>query len=161
MSQITLAIVTGAGLGIFGLSGCSSQPSSASFVDAQAVLPQGAAEKNRYVRRYMLTTVMIGEDTSYFTTQTDFAFDVPRQVWVGVYSLEGQPDERSRSGLRVVSRPEDMPVSFHGGCTIVNLVADAATGETLASWCNIDDRPGPDGAPRRSFEFRRVPAVSR
>lgn len=129
-------------------------------MDTRAVLPQGAAAKDRYVRRYLLTNVMIGDDTRYFTTQTDFAFDVPRQVWIGVYSLEGSLNERGRPGMHVVSKPDDMPEFVHGGCDTVNLVADADTGETLASWCNIDDRPAPNGMPRPLPEFRRSPTAS-
>jgi len=50
-------------------------------VDERAVLPRGALPKERYVRRYSLRDVQIGDDTPYFTTQGGFGFIAPRRVW--------------------------------------------------------------------------------
>jgi hypothetical protein len=115
-------------------------------VDEQAVLPEGALPKERYVRRYSLREVRIGDDTPYFTTQGPFGFGAPIRVWVAVYTLSGGGDEQHRPGLVELSEDEAMPMVFHGGCTVVNLVADQDNGETLASWCNMDDRPTADGS---------------
>jgi hypothetical protein len=117
-----------------------------SVVDEQAVLPEGALPKERYVRRYSLREVRIGDDTPYFTTQGPFGFVAPIRVWVAVYTLSGVGDEKHRPGLVVLSEDEAMPMVFHGGCTVVNLVADQDDGQTLASWCNVDDRPTADGS---------------
>ena len=117
-----------------------------SVVDAQAVLPDGALPKERYVRRYSLREVRVGDDTPYFTTQGEFGFVSPIRVWVAVYTLSGSGDEKHQPGLVVLSGDEAMPMVFHGGCTVVNLVADPDDGQTLASWCNVDDRPTADGS---------------
>ncbi len=120
----------------------ASPPVSA--VDVKAVLPDGALPKKRYVRRYSLREVRIGDDTPYFTTQGDFGFVAPVRVWVAVYTLSGGGDEKHQPGLVVLSEDEAMPMVFHGGCTVVNLVADPNDGQTLASWCNVDG-PTADG----------------
>lgn len=117
-------------------------------VEAKAVLPDGALSKERYVRRYSLREVRVGDDTPYFTTQGEFGFVAPRRVWVAVYTLPGDLDEKQRSGLIVMSEGDAMPMVFHGGCAVVNLVADPDDGKTLASWCNVDYRPTEDGSPR-------------
>lgn len=119
-----------------------------SVVDARAVLPDGALPKERYVRRYSLREVRIGDDTPYFTTQGVYAHLGPRRVWVAIYTLRGDGGEQHRPGLIVRSKDEAMPEVFHGGCAVVNLVADPDDGQTLASWCNVDDRPTLDGLPR-------------
>lgn len=126
-----------------------------SVVDAQAVLPDGALPKERYLRRYSLREVRIGDDTPYFTTQGAFAFVGPRRVWVAVYTLAGDGDERTQPGRVVLSGGEAMPMVFHGGCAVVNLVADPDDGQTLASWCNVDFRPTTDGSPRSVPTFIR------
>lgn len=124
-------------------------------VDEQAVLPEGAAPRDRYVRRYSLREVTIGDDTPFFTSQGEFGFLGPRRVWVAVYALPGTPAETGRPGLIVLAEAEEMPMIFHGGCHVVNLVADPDDGRTLASWCNVDDRLTPDGAPRPVPHFIR------
>ncbi|HEY0600186.1 hypothetical protein [Brevundimonas sp.] len=126
-----------------------------SVVDAQAVLPDGALPRERYVRRYSLREVRIGDDTPYFTTQGVFHHVTPRRFWVAVYTLPGDLDEKQRPALIVMSEEEAMPMVFHGGCRTVNLVADPDDGQTLASWCNADDRPTADGSPRASPAFVR------
>jgi hypothetical protein len=126
-----------------------------SVVDARAVLPDGALPKERYIRRYSLREVLIGDDTPYFTTQGEFGFVAPRRVWVAVYTLPGHLDEKHRPGLIVMSEEEAMPMAVHGGCMVVNLVADPDDGQTFASWCNVDDRPTADGSPRAVPTFIR------
>lgn len=98
---------------------------------------------------------MIGEDTPYFTTQGMFAFMGPRRAWVAVYTLPGEADEAARPGVVTLSRDERLPMVFHGGCAVVNLVADPDDGATLASWCNVDTRPTADGSPRALPSFVR------
>lgn len=115
---------------------------SVAGVDAQAVLPDEAHAKARYVRRYSLREVKIGDDTPYFTTQGALEFETPRRVWVGVYTLPGDLEEQGQAGASFVPDDGDLPVVFHGGCSVVNLVSDPVDGATLASWCNVDDRPG-------------------
>lgn len=144
----------------FGAEPCSilrrapaSPPVSA--VDGKAVLPNGALPGERYFRRYSLREVQIGDDTPYFTTQGDYGFMAPRRVWVAVYTLSGDGDEKGRPGLVVLADDEAMPMVFHGGCAVVNLVADPDDGQTLASWCNIDDRPTADGSARAASIFIR------
>jgi hypothetical protein len=126
-----------------------------SVVDAQAVLPDGALPKERYVRRYSLREVRIGDDTPYFTTQGVFAHLGTRRVWVAVYTLSGDDAGQHQPGVVVLSEDEAMPMVFHGGCRAVNLVADPDDGQTLASWCNVDDRPTADGSPRAVPSFIR------
>ena len=131
----------------------ASPPVSA--VDAKAVLPDGALPKEQYVRRYSLREVRVGDDTPYFTTEGEFGFVAPRRVWVAVYTFPGDLDEKQRPGLIVISEDDAMPMVFHGGCAVVNLVADPDDGKTLASWCNVDDRPTADGSPRAVPTFIR------
>ena len=97
----------------------------------------------------MLREISADEDAPYFTPQGVFQFFEPRRFWVAVYTLRGDEDEKHPPGLVVLSKDEEMPMVFHGGCTVVNLIADPDDGQTLASWCNIDDRPTADGSPRR------------
>lgn len=122
----------------FGLAGCKPKEGSAASVDAQAILPAGAFAKDQYTRSYLLADVKSTEDTPYFTTSEDFELAQPRRVWVAVYVLPDPLLETERLGLQVHTRAEQMPMAFHGGCGVVNLVADARSGETLASWCNVE-----------------------
>lgn len=130
-----------------------------SVVDAQAILPDGALPEERYVRRYSLREVRVGDDTPYFTTQGQFGFVSPVRVWVAVYTLGGGGggggDEKHQPGLVVLSEDEAMPMVFHGGCTVVNVIADPDDGQTLASWCNVDDSPTADGSLRAVPTFIR------
>lgn len=126
-----------------------------SVVDAQAVLPDGAFPRERYLRRYSLRDVRIGDDTPYFTTQGVFAHVGPRRVWVAVYTLAGDGGYEPQPGRLVLAEDEAMPMVFHGGCTVVNLVADPDDGRTLASWCNADYRPAANGSPRALPSFVR------
>jgi hypothetical protein len=51
--------------------------------------------------------------------------------------------------MHVVARRKQFPEFVHGGCAVVNIIADAETGETLGSWCNIDDGAPVNGMPTR------------
>lgn len=116
---------------------------TAAEANARAVLPEGARPKDAYGAYYLLKSVRTAEDLP-FTTSNDFALPQARRVWVAVFTAApGAP-----RGLHVVKGEAEMPQVVHGGCIAVNLIADAATGETLASWCNIDDRPPIGGMPR-------------
>lgn len=122
------------------------QPPPHKRVDDLAVLPDEAMSKSDYARFYALIELKTDEDLPFTTTHT-FTLDTPRQVWVGVFTddVEITADTPRiplpSSGAIRIEALEDFPRIFHGGCHVVNLVADAQTGETLASWCNVDDRP--------------------
>jgi hypothetical protein len=155
-SAASLLISGALGLALaFGLAGCKPEQGSAASVDAQAMLPTGALAKDRYARSYLLADVKSTEDTPYFTTSEDFDLAEPRRVWVAVYVLPEPLLETERPGIQVHTRAEQMPMVFHGGCGVVNLVADARSGETLASWCNVESTP-PDGPLQRIPRFRNA-----
>lgn len=115
-------------------------------VDARAVLPDGL-DKSHYVRQYLLTTVASDEDLP-FTTSHSFVLPEPRLVWVGAYARTPSVWTDSAPGIQVVERREQFPEFVQGGCEVVNVVSDAFTGETLASWCNVDDGPPVNRMPR-------------
>lgn len=125
---------------------CACQSPPHKRVDDLAVLPDGAMAKSGYARFYALIELKTDEDLP-FTTSHTFTLDTPRQVWVGVFTDDVEITANTpriplpSSGATRIEELEDFPRIFHGGCHVVNLVADAQTGETLASWCNVDDRP--------------------
>lgn len=150
------SFVIGGALGLTlasGLAGCQPKPGSAASADAQAILPVGTFAKERYARSYLLAHVESTEDTPYFTTSEEFELSRPKRVWAAVYVLAEPHSATKRAGLQVHARPEQMPIAFHGGCEVVNLVADARTGETLASWCNVTST-GSDKPLQRIPRFR-------
>ena len=103
-------------------------------------MPEGQLKKEGYVRDYLLTTISGEDDLPFTTAPPSVNLLHPRRVWVAVYVRT--PNETSApAGVRVVKQRSELPQLFHGGCTVVNLVADAVTGETLGSWCNIDTSP--------------------
>ncbi len=118
---------------------CAPRPVAAELVDDRVVLPSREINKSDYVRHYLLTTIVSDEDLP-FTTLHSFTLSAPRDVWVGVYARAYSPWTSSSGRLEIVERREDFPEFVHGGCEIVNVVADAHTGETLGSWCNVDNR---------------------
>lgn len=130
------------------LAGATSAPLSATpeTVESRAVLPGEKLSKDRYVRYYLRTTIKSDADLP-FTTSDSFALPAPRQVWLGVYVQTPSVWTTAPPRVRVVERREQFPEFFHGGCQVVNIVADASTGVTLASWCNIDDGPPVNGTP--------------
>jgi hypothetical protein len=125
---------------------CASGTVTPETVDARAVLPDGLNKKD-YVRHYLQMTVASDEDLP-FTTSHSFALSEPRVVWVGAYARTPSVWTDSAPGVQVVERREQFPEFVHGGCDVVNVVSDAFTGETLASWCNVDDGPPVNGLPR-------------
>jgi hypothetical protein len=119
---------------------------SADRVDARAVLPGEASPKAAYVRYYQLKTIRDDNDTP-FTTSSGFRLAHARRVWLAIFVLPIQVAPGEVPGIHVVSRATEIPQPVHGGCVAVNLIAEAATGETLASWCNITDGPPVNGMP--------------
>lgn len=113
-------------------------PTSAEVADARAVMPDRHLSKDQYVRYWMRATIRSDEDLP-FTTSGSFSLAVSRAVWLGVYVRTPSLWTSAPAGMNVVSRREQFPEFVHGGCAVVNVVADADTGETLGSWCNIDD----------------------
>lgn len=127
------------------LTACQQQPMHQK-VDDLAVLPDGAVAKSKYARFYTLIDLKSDEDLP-FTTSHTFTLDAPRQVWVGMFTDDVDITANTprvplpSSGATRIEAIEDFPKIFHGGCHVINLVADTKTGQTLASWCNVDDRP--------------------
>lgn len=128
------------------IAACAPSGVTPTTVDARAVLPDGLL-KSDYVRHYLLTTITSEADLP-FTTSHGFTLPKARLVWVGVYVRTPSVWTTSPAGMHVVERKEDFPEVFHGGCDVVNIVADAHSGETLGSWCNVDDGAGENGTPR-------------
>lgn len=124
---------------IFMVAACAPRAVTAQLVDDRVVLPSQDINKSFYVRHYLLMTIVSDEDLP-FTTSHSFMLSAPRDVWVGVYARTDSFWTSGPAGLEIVSRREDFPEFVHGGCEIVNVVADAHTGETLGSWCNVDNR---------------------
>ena len=131
-------------LTIVSVIGCSAATDPAGVlsvetVDAKVVMPPGTRREN-YGRAYVLSSVQATADTPFFTTSAEFNLAKPRNVWAGVFVKRGGLHGASFDGVKVVARPEEMPQFFHGGCDVVNVVADPASGRTLSSWCNVDHR---------------------
>ena len=121
-------------------------PVTAQIADARAVLPDQRLMKDQYVRYWLRATISSDEDLP-FTTSGSFNLATPRMVWLSVYVRTPSIWTSAPAGLRVVDRRQQFPEFVHGGCGVVNIVADANTGETLGSWCNIDDRVPVNGVP--------------
>lgn len=117
-------------------------------VDARAVLPAGL-DQSHYDRHYLLTTITSDEDLP-FTTSPSFVLSEPRLVWVGAYARTPSVWTDATPEVQVVERRDQFPEFVHGGCEVVNVVSDAFTGETLASWCNVDHSPSVDVMPQKS-----------
>lgn len=129
------------------IAACAPSDATLQIVDARAVLPDGLLKRD-YVRHYLRLTITDDTDLP-FTTSHDFTLPAPRLVWAGVYVRAPGVWTASPARIEVVEQRERLPEVFHGGCDVVNIVADARTGETLGSWCNVDDRETVDGTPRR------------
>lgn len=134
---IILAMVAPASVGV---------PATAEVADARAVLPDQHISKDQYVRYFMRATIRSDEDLP-FTTSGSFSLTAPRAVWLGVYVRTPSVWTSAPAGMHFVPRREQFPEFVHGGCAVVNIVADGDTGGTLGSWCNIDDGPPVDGMP--------------
>ena len=144
MIATSLAAVAFSIVAAIGASAAAPAKESAAIADARALLPKEAPPKERYVRYYLLKTIRNDGDLP-FTTSTSFRLPRPRRVWVAVFVLS--KTGAGPTALRVLRNASQMPQVVHGGCQAVNLVADAVTGETLGSWCNIDDGPPVNGMP--------------
>lgn len=116
---------------------CGYSTASVGTVDANARLPDGAPPKASYARFYQLAIVRTADDLP-FTTAPSFELSSPRRVWLGVMITQNEPWS---AGVRLVLPKDGLPSYVHGGCRAVNLIADAESGETLSSWCNVDDGP--------------------
>lgn len=131
-----------------GLMGATATPLSVTSetVDARAVLPTETLSKDRYVRYYLRATIKSDADLP-FTTSGSFTLPAARQVWLGLYVETPSIWTTSAPDVRVLERREQFPEFVHGGCQVVNIIADADTGATLASWCNIEEGPPVSGKP--------------
>ncbi len=150
-----------AGLGLFiaiTVSGCAPHDATAATVDDLAILPVGASPKASYARSYFLATIKDTDSTPYFTTSEDFDLPEPKRFWVAVYVHSDALSGKAHSPFQLVTKADQMPMAFHGGCQVINLVADATTGKTLSSWCNIED-PQPSSSPTRVPIFQRGSSI--
>jgi len=130
------------------LAACTPNAIPAATVDARVFLPDARIMKGDYVRYYLLTTITSDADLP-FSTSHSFLLPEPLAVWVAVYARTPSAWTSAPSGVHIVERRQDFPEFVHGGCDAVNVVVAADTGETLGSWCNVDDRESVDGMPRR------------
>ena len=115
------------------------------IADVRAVLPDRDLSKNQYARFYLRATIRTDADLP-FTTSGSFNLGAPRMVWLGMYVRTPSLWTSASAGVHVVASREQFPEFVHGGCAVVNVIADADTGETLGSWCNIDDGAPTNGA---------------
>lgn len=130
------------------LAACAPNSMPAETVDARVFLPDARVKKGDYVRYYLLATITSDADLP-FTTSHSFLLPAPRDVWVAVYARTPSVWTTAPAGMHIVQKRQDFPEFVHGGCDAVNVVVDAHTGQTLGSWCNVDDRENFDGIPRR------------
>jgi len=137
---------------IWALAACAPYPVPAETVDAHVHLPDAGLNKDDYARYYLRATIT-GDTDLPFTTSHSFQIPAPRDVWVAVYARTLSIWTDGPAGIHIVERRQEFPEFVHGGCEIVNVVADAHTGETLGSWCNVDDRESADGSPLRVPNF--------
>jgi hypothetical protein len=148
-----LAVVTS-----LSLTACSAPPPSVEQVDDRAILPAAGLKKTDYVRHYRLTTLRDADALPFTTTSSPAKLDKPLKVWIAVYARTPSVWTDAPARLHVVAAGDALPEYVHGGCQVVNLIADAATGETLSSWCNIDDsQPGDQLTPIPHFTAKDSP----
>src|SRR5688572_25513809 len=121
-------------------------PSTPELADVRAVLPDQRLSKHQYVRYYLRATIKSDEDLP-FTTAGSFSLAAPREVWLGVFVRTPSLWTNAPAAVHAVASRKQFPELVHGGCAVVNVVADAETGETLGSWCNVDDGPPVKGMP--------------
>lgn len=161
MSSLRVHAVLVAAIASWGLVACSPSPPppppSVEQVDARAVLPDARLRKADYVRHYRLVTIRNTDELPFTTSGSPIKLDKPLKVWVAVYAKPGVWTD-TPAGLHVVPTGAPFPEYVHGGCQAVNLIADAATGETLSSWCNIgDSQPGDHLMPIPHFNAEGSP----
>lgn len=148
MRSIRLHAATLVACASLSFTACSAPEPRVAQVDAQAILPAVGLKKEKFVRCYMLITVRDGDEIPFTTTGEAPRLDGPRRVWVAVFVRTPSVWTSAPSGVHLVRERGQFPEYVHGGCQVVNLIADADTGKTLSSWCNVDlgvsgDRPTP------------------
>ena len=112
----------------------------------QSGMPAWSLPLDRYVRHYAIVSLRSEEDLP-FTTIFSVPPDAPEYAGgftgrriAGILQLEGEANQRA--GV-VLSHRQELPMIFHGGCAIVNVVYDPQADRLVAAWCNYDDRPTP------------------
>jgi len=138
MRSLRLIVTAVGAYASLGLAACSTPEPPVAQVDAQAVLPAASLRKTDFVRRYMLITVRDGDELPFTTSGEPPKLNAPRRVWIGVFVRTPSVWTSAPAGVQQVFKRDQFPEYVHGGCQVVNLVADATTGMTLSSWCNID-----------------------
>lgn len=160
MSSLRVHAVLVTALASSSLAACSApppRPPSVEQIDDRAVLPDPGLRKADYVRHYKLITIRDGDELPFTTSGAPTKLDKPLKVWVAVYAKPGVWTD-TPAGLHVVPAGAPLPEYVHGGCEAVNLIADAATGETLSSWCNVDtSQPGDQLTPIPHFTAKGSP----
>ena len=137
VAALATVITVGTAAGELPVQGTLSAPA----VDARVVLPSGVGSKSHFVRFYFLETIRSDGDLP-FTTGASFQLPKPREVWLALFIRTPSSFSADTPGLRLVADIRKFPRFDHGGCLAVNVVADASTGATLGSWCNITYLPG-------------------
>jgi len=122
-----------------GTAGAAQPDPSLRAIDADVVLPIGAHPKSEYVRYYRELTATSPDDLPFTTMIDGIAAPVGRSVVAGIFVLPGEWGVAGPAGVRIAQKPQDLPYAVHGGCRAVNVLIDAKDGQTIASWCNIDD----------------------
>jgi hypothetical protein len=148
MRSIGLQVAAAGVCASLGLAACSAPEPGVAQVDASAILPAPSLRKTDFLRRYMLMTVRDGDELPFTTSGAPPKLDAPRKVWVGVFVRTPSVWTSAPAEVHLVRQRDQFPEYVHGGCQVVNLIADADTGRTLSSWCNVDlggsgDRPTP------------------
>jgi hypothetical protein len=138
MSSIRLKVAAAGAYASLSFAACSAPETPVVQVDAQAILPATGLRKTDFVRHYMLMTVRDGDELPFTTSGEPPKLDAPRRVWVAVFVRTPSVWTSAPAGVHLVRERGQFPEYFHGGCQVVNLISDAATGKTLSSWCNID-----------------------
>ena len=106
-------------------------------------MPVGARPAREYIRYYSIVTPKTEDDLPFTTL-----IEPPQVPWgtpvvLGVFVQRGTGDLWGIKGEpRAIIAPDakKLPNLVHGGCSVVNVVADPHTEQTLGSWCNVDDR---------------------
>lgn len=138
MHSIRLKVTAVGAYASLSLAACSTPEPPVAQVDAQAILPSAGLNKSDFVRHYMSMTVRDGDELPFTTSGEPPKLDAPRRVWVAVFVRTPSIWTAAPAGVHLVRERDQFPEYFHGGCQVVNLIADATTGKTLSSWCNID-----------------------
>ncbi len=122
------------------------EPHRLAELDERVILPQAARAKHEYVRLYALSTGIEVEQLPFTTLVDDLP--IPEGPYLlGLFVLPADEwDVPGPPGPRLVASVSSLPQVVHGGCLAVNVIMNLETGETVASWCNID-RGQPSGPP--------------